>query len=446
MPERWQQAATSLRAAGEVTFEKARNFLLQEERKNGVESASVASMSRQRNEKNTNTSTDRNKKEHTRKYPCHRCGEFGHFRKDCKADAKEIEEKANASQSNSGRKMVLGSMQVRMNKTEEHNIDEQVHLRNSFHDSGTNDHIFNDPSWFTKLHKTDGSVGLPNGTRENVAGIGEVQLQENGRGVLFLKNAMYAPNLHSSYICEYSIMCDGFNVNPSLEETKIVTEGGDLIATAKRVNGLLEYTEMKPIRKVDNSIKIVNGRKNWHNGKLTECLIGMSTDVRYKEQKKMSLGCSANCPTPAKACRPPKEPVIDSGRNQNEVKSKEKIKEQPKVTLPSCLDGTQGSDNSQSATSDEDIIEFDGKLLTELVKHGRSNRSIRKENWNRNRNLSKEVMTRHKVRKPEHFNSSTRTGGKSWTSTSRLEIVLFSWSKCFRWNLIPVISGIVNVD
>lgn len=88
LPERFQQAATFLKAVDKVTFENARDFLVQEERKVGSMEASLAAMSRQHKKWTI--------EEQTKKFPCHRCGEFGHFKKEC-PNKSESESKSSKS-------------------------------------------------------------------------------------------------------------------------------------------------------------------------------------------------------------------------------------------------------------------------------------------------------------------------------------------------------------
>lgn len=75
LPEQYQQAATSLKAVGKVTFESARDFLIQEDRKMEASVATLAAMKRKPKLKL--------KGESGKNFPCHNCGDCGHFRKDC---------------------------------------------------------------------------------------------------------------------------------------------------------------------------------------------------------------------------------------------------------------------------------------------------------------------------------------------------------------------------
>lgn len=51
-------------------------------------------------------------------------------------------------------------------------------------------------------------------------------------------------------------MRNGLVIKPSLERTMITTEDGKTIATAERINGLLQYINLKPIKVSLNSISI----------------------------------------------------------------------------------------------------------------------------------------------------------------------------------------------
>ena len=82
-----------------MTLQFARDFLAQEERVNESENASLAAMSRNRINK------EWWKEEAVKKFPCHNCGELGHFQMDGqKKPKKETKERS-----------VFGSMCVQLN-------------------------------------------------------------------------------------------------------------------------------------------------------------------------------------------------------------------------------------------------------------------------------------------------------------------------------------------
>ena len=264
VPEKCQQAATSLRAVGNITFEKARDFLLHEERKQGADSisASVAGMSNQKFRKKLT------REEKIKKYPCHTCGELGHFRKDCPKQSKNQESKP-STKSNDGKQRVLGALCVRLN-----NLNVPTAPTTVYHDNGANDHLFNNKSWFSNLKPASGKIILPNGSEEPICGVGEVHVTQNDQFTLFLKDAKYVPDLHASYICEYNLMLNELEMKPSLKGTTVTTVDGQTVAFASRENGLLTYANLKPIQNCVNSLEVIEKKKE--NSQSTESNVEMS--------------------------------------------------------------------------------------------------------------------------------------------------------------------------
>lgn len=246
LPENYQQAATSLRAAGNVTFTKARDFLLQEERKIENSSVALAAMSKQKWKSG-------NKGSKKKDYRCHKCGEAGHFRKDCPQDntnpKPNNDQVKEAKVAKDGKKNMLGAMKVCLN-----NIHSEVEPEAAYHDNGANDHLCNNESWFVK--PAVGTLVMPDGGTVKIVGQGDVYLSENDNFNLVLKNAKFAPGLKGSYICEYNLMRGGLQIKPFLDKTLVTTKEGEVIATAKRINGLLKYTNLRPVQCEVNSVDI----------------------------------------------------------------------------------------------------------------------------------------------------------------------------------------------
>lgn len=243
LPDRYQQAATSLRAAGNVTFERARDFLLQEERKVNNSNVTLAAMSKQK----WKAGPKENKK---KDYRCHKCGESGHFRKNCpQENAKANDQPKDAKDA---KKNSLGSMKVYLNHVSSEVDDTGI----AYHDNGVNDHLCNNKSWFTNMKPAFGTIEMPDGRTIDIIGQGDIYLSENDNHNLVLKNAKFAPGLKRSYICEYNLMRNGLQIKPFLDKTLITTKEGDVVATAKRIKGLLKYTRLKPVHPEVNSMEL----------------------------------------------------------------------------------------------------------------------------------------------------------------------------------------------
>lgn len=162
MPERYHQIATSLRATGNVTFEVARDFLLQEARKAKADGTLLAAMSSNRhNHKNKMSRANKLKK-----FPCHSCGKLGHFRNDCPDKGKKEETKPTT---NGGKPKVLSALSVNLNNINVSEKGSEV----MFHDSGANDHLCNNELWFYNLKPARGNVRLPNGATEPIVKLRE---------------------------------------------------------------------------------------------------------------------------------------------------------------------------------------------------------------------------------------------------------------------------------
>ena len=247
IPEKYQNAATSLKAVGKVTFQTARDFLVQEERMNGTENASLASMNRRTNKKWS-------KDEAVRRFPCHKCGEFGHFQKDCRNESKKESEEKEPKKK--GTQYVLGSMSAPIDNMQESDTSNQI-----FHDNGANDHLFNKKKWFKCMKPATGSVKLPNGTEMKIEGIGDVHLKENEEVTIVLKNAKFVPEMKSNYVSEFKLMKNNLEIEPKLEKLQVKTKTGKVIATAKRINGLLRYTRLKSTCPTETGSERTNWRK-----------------------------------------------------------------------------------------------------------------------------------------------------------------------------------------
>lgn len=254
LPERYQQAATSLKAAGNITFEKARDFLLQEERQAGASEVTLAGMARKNFGKKKMSYAEK-----LTKYPCHKCGKKGHFRKDC---TEETSQNGKEDKSNTKSNNVLGGLRIKLN-----NVNTPAVKSVIYHDSGANDHMCNNRNWFANMKQTKGNVILPNGYEEPIVGIGDIHLCETEDVVLTLKDVKFVPGLHANYICEYNLMRRGLLVKPSTEKTVITTESGQIVATAERINGLLEYTRLRPVQVQLNASSIVENNINCVNKK-----------------------------------------------------------------------------------------------------------------------------------------------------------------------------------
>ena len=91
-----------------MTFEKARDFLIFEERTSSTNGASLAGMAKKEFRKKLTL------REKMTKYPCHICGEKGHFRKNC---PKAIVDKSSQSKPNEKPKPMqraLGALVVQL--------------------------------------------------------------------------------------------------------------------------------------------------------------------------------------------------------------------------------------------------------------------------------------------------------------------------------------------
>ena len=257
LPKKYEQAAMALRASGVITFEKARDFLINEERKIGSENVSLAAMKKKPFAKPKMTIEEK-----MAKYPCHQCGEKGHFRKDC---PKNTDQKNKDDPKPKQPTKKLGAMVVKLN-----NLNTPAPRSTIFHDNGANDHLLNDKSCFENMRPYYGRVEFANETEVPMVGVGDAYMQENEDFILVLKDAKYVPGLKASYICEYNMMKHGLKIKPSLEKTEVTTEEGQVIATAERVNGLLEYTKLKMLKVQSNALSVIDDKHQENNVNETE--------------------------------------------------------------------------------------------------------------------------------------------------------------------------------
>lgn len=182
LPERYQQAATSLRAAGSVTFAKARDFLLQEERKIENSNVTLAAMSKQKWKAG-------NKDSKKKDYRCHKCDESGHFRKNCpQENAKPNGQAKDGKAVKDKKKNMLGSMIFKLN-----NVTSESESGGVYHDNGANVHLCNNRNWFVNMRPAGGAIEFADGRTVEIIGQGDVHLSENDSFNLVLKDVRFAP-------------------------------------------------------------------------------------------------------------------------------------------------------------------------------------------------------------------------------------------------------------
>lgn len=106
-------------------------------------------------------------KNQKKKFCCYKCGESGHFRKDCPQEKRKDKSNDQAKDAKDGKKKVLGAMKVHLN-----NITSEIDSEATYHDNGANDHLCNNRSWFSNMRPAFGTIEMPNGGIVNIVGQG----------------------------------------------------------------------------------------------------------------------------------------------------------------------------------------------------------------------------------------------------------------------------------